>query len=150
MHWRKNFGESSEKDIGKGKHWWNMYWYCHEIITERSTFSKQKGGSDCGVFAIALWINPSKLKLKQEDMRVHLALAFCLNEEHFTVFPFYKLLVCCYCCSQWLFNGCWFFYKELIFLLCNHNSLCIVLLLCPKFREFVKYRIWNCGITCHN
>ena len=52
---------------------------------------KQKGGSDCGVYAIAfavagtLGINPSKLKLKQESMRAHLV--SCLNEECFTQFP---------------------------------------------------------------
>ena len=52
---------------------------------------KQKGGSDCGIYAIAFatavahGINPGKLKLKQEDMNAHLV--HCLNEEHFTVFP---------------------------------------------------------------
>ena len=52
---------------------------------------KQKGGSDCGVYAIAfavaaaLGINPSKLKLRQESMRAHLV--SCLNEECFTQFP---------------------------------------------------------------
>jgi len=52
---------------------------------------KQKGGSDCGVYAIAFataaasGINPSKLKLKQESMRAHLVR--CLNEECFTQFP---------------------------------------------------------------
>ena len=51
---------------------------------------KQKGGSDCGVYAIAFatavahGINPSKLKLKQENMRAHLV--HCLNEEQFTQF----------------------------------------------------------------
>ena len=52
---------------------------------------KQKGATDCGVYAIAFataiahGINPSKLKLKQGDMRAHLVR--CLTEEHFTVFP---------------------------------------------------------------
>jgi len=52
---------------------------------------KQKGGSDCGVFAIAFaaaaaqGINPSKLKLKQENMRAHLVQ--CFNEKNFTHFP---------------------------------------------------------------
>ena len=48
---------------------------------------KQKGATDCGVFAIAFataiafGINPSKLKLKQEAMRAHLVYCFSAKKD---------------------------------------------------------------------
>ena len=52
---------------------------------------KQKGGTDCGVFAIAFAtaiafeMNPSKLRLKQESLRAHLVT--CFHKRHMSLFP---------------------------------------------------------------
>ena len=52
---------------------------------------KQKGGSDCGLFAIAFataiafGINPDQLKLRQEAMRAHLVK--CFNKKYLSPFP---------------------------------------------------------------
>jgi len=48
---------------------------------------KQKGGTDCGVFAtaVAFRINMSKLQLKQESMRTHLINSF--NKQYLSPFP---------------------------------------------------------------
>ena len=54
---------------------------------------KQRGSSDCGLFAIAFatavafGINPSQLKLKQEALRAHLV--NCFNKKHLSPFPTY-------------------------------------------------------------
>lgn len=56
-----------------------------------SPSQKQKGLNDCGVFAIcyavaiALGLNPSKLRLQQEQLRAHLV--NCFNKEMFAPFP---------------------------------------------------------------
>ena len=52
---------------------------------------RQKGGADCGLFAIAFTtaiafgVDPSRLKLKQESMRAHLI--NCFNKNHLSLFP---------------------------------------------------------------
>jgi len=52
---------------------------------------KQKGGKDCGVFAIAIataivsGLNPSRQNFKQEAMKGHLV--DCFNKEVLTPFP---------------------------------------------------------------
>ena len=56
-----------------------------------SQSQKQKGGTDCGIFAIAFatalafGINLSKLQLKQESMRAHLI--NCFNKHRISPFP---------------------------------------------------------------
>ena len=46
---------------------------------------KQKGGKDCGIYAIALvmGVNPSRQIFKQDMMRAHLV--SCFKKEHFSV-----------------------------------------------------------------
>ena len=52
---------------------------------------KQKGGKDCGIFAIAIataiasGLNPSRQNFKQEAMRGHLV--DCFNKEVLIPFP---------------------------------------------------------------
>ncbi len=48
---------------------------------------KQKGGSDCGLFAIAIsnGLNPSRIIFDQAAMRSHLVT--CLNNKKMTLFP---------------------------------------------------------------
>ena len=52
---------------------------------------KQVGGTDCGLFAIAVITaiahgeDPSQLQFKQEEMRYHLLK--CFKDERITLFP---------------------------------------------------------------
>lgn len=54
---------------------------------------KQRGSSDCGLFAIAFataiafGISPMKLKLRQEAVRAHLV--HCFDKNHLSPFPTY-------------------------------------------------------------
>ena len=54
-------------------------------------FQKQKGAKDCGLFAIAcaaaiaFGVDPAKLKLNQEALRLHFV--NCLKKEELSLFP---------------------------------------------------------------
>ena len=93
--------------LGEVKVYDSLFYYCDEeteyvianlfqcgpskVAVKVAHSQKQKGSSDCGLFAIAFatavahGINPSKLKLKQEAMRPHLI--NCFNKRHISPFP---------------------------------------------------------------
>ena len=70
----------------------NLFHICTSKLTIKVAHcQKQKGGADCGIFAIAFTtaiafgVDPSKLRLKQESMRAHLI--NCFNKDHLSLFP---------------------------------------------------------------
>ena len=64
-----------------------------KLIVTVSRIQKQKGTTDCGLFAIANATaiahgkNPSKLQFKQKSMRAHLIDCFDLIDKHMSLFP---------------------------------------------------------------
>ena len=67
----------------------SLFGFC--VNMHMQPLQRQVGGTDCGLFAIAVITaiahgkNPTQLKFKQEEMRDHLL--NCFKKEHVTLFP---------------------------------------------------------------
>ena len=66
-------------------------WNSTEVVVKFARCQKQKGGADCGLFAIAFATaiafgkQPGKIKFVQEELRSHLVT--CLNKGEMSLFP---------------------------------------------------------------